>query len=260
MAKNADQAETSALLKETRPSPLAHLPTQPERKAEPLADGSLTFLLDVDNTLLDNDAIKHDWDEQLEATLGPTLTTKFWQIYEQVRQEQAMVDIPLTLSRLHEQTPTTELDEQTYQHVRSLFFEYPFFKGLYPGAIETLEHLRTMGLTVIVSDGDPVFQSEKTIKSHLARVVEGRVLLFAHKQEHWGEIVRAYRASHYVMIDDHPQILYESKQIMGDRLTTVFVKQGHYATDELPPGFAPDLSVLHIADLSHFHKQDLLGA
>src|SRR5256714_9661172 len=144
----------------------------------------LVFLLDVDNTLLDNDAIKKDWDEQLQVELGPKLTTRFWEMYEQVRKERGVVDIPLALSRLREQTPHTELDEQTYQHVRSLFDNYPFYKRLYPYAIETLVHLRTMGLTVIVSDGDPVFQAEKITRSHLVEAVEGRVLLFPHKQEH----------------------------------------------------------------------------
>src|SRR2546421_11538011 len=121
----------------------------------------LVFLLDVDNTLLDNDAIKKDWDEQLQVELGPKLTTRFWEMYEQVRKEGGVVDIPLALSRLREQAPSTELDEQTYQRVHSLFDNYPFYKRLCPYAIETLDHLRTMGLTVIVSDGDPVFQAEK---------------------------------------------------------------------------------------------------
>jgi hypothetical protein len=90
----------------------------------------LVFLLDVDNTLLDNDAIKKDWDEQLQGELGPKLTTRFWEVYEQVRKERGVVDIPLALSRLREQTPSTELDEQLYQRVRSLFFDYPFYKRL----------------------------------------------------------------------------------------------------------------------------------
>jgi FMN phosphatase YigB (HAD superfamily) len=221
---------------------------------------TLVFLIDVDNTLLDNDAIKADWDKQLQVELGPKLTRRFWEIYEQVRKEREIVDIPLALSRLREQTPSTELDEQTYQHVHSLFDNYPFHKRLYPYAIETLEHLRTMGLTVIVSDGDPVFQAEKIIRSHLAEAVEGRVLLFTHKQEHLDEIMRAYPADHYVMIDDHPQVLHDSKQIMRDRLTTVFVMQGHYATSQLPEGFVPDLTVPHIGDLRNYRKEQLLPA
>ncbi|MFL5660843.1 MAG: HAD family hydrolase [Ktedonobacteraceae bacterium] len=220
----------------------------------------LVFLLDVDNTLLDNDAIKADWDKQLQVELGPKLTRRFWEIYEQVRKEMGVVDIPLALSRLREQTPSTELDEQTYQHVHSLFDNYPFYKRLHPYAIETLEHLRAMGLTVIVSDGDPVFQAEKVTGSHLAEAVEGRVLLFTHKQEHLDEIMRAYPADHYVMIDDHPQILHESKQIMRDRLTTVFVMQGHYASGQLPEGLTPDLTVPHIGDLRNYRKEQLLQA
>jgi FMN phosphatase YigB (HAD superfamily) len=221
---------------------------------------TLVFIVDVDNTLLDNDAIKADWDKQLRVELGPKLTKRFWEIYEQVRKERGVVDIPLALSRLREQTPSTELDEQTYQHVHSLFDNYPFHKRLYPYAIETLEHLRTMGLTVIVSDGDLVFQAEKITRSQLAEAVEGRVLLFTHKQEHLDEIMRAYPADHYVMIDDNPQILHASKQIMRDRLTTVFVVQGHYATGQLLEGFVPDLTVPHIGDLRNYRKEQLLPA
>ena len=221
---------------------------------------TLVFLIDVDNTLLDNDAIKADWDKQLQVELGPKLTKRFWEIYEQVRKEREIVDIPLALSRLREQTPSTELDEQTYQHVHSLFDNYPFHKRLYPYAIETLEHLRTMGLTVIISDGDLVFQAEKITRSQLAEAVEGRVLLFTHKQEHLDEIMRAYPADHYVMIDDNPQILHASKQIMRDRLTTVFVAQGHYASGQLPEGFVPDLTVQHIGDLRNYRKEQLLPA
>jgi hypothetical protein len=117
-----------------------------------------------------------------------------------------------------------------------------------------------MGLTVIASDGDLVFQAEKIIKSHLAEVVEGRVLLFTHKQEHLDEIMQAYPADHYVMVDDHSHILCDSKRIMGDRLTTVFVKQGHYAASELPEGFVPDLTLTHIGDLRNYHREQLLQA
>lgn len=219
---------------------------------------TLVFLLDVDNTLLDNDSIKEDWNKQLQVALGPKLSRRFWEIYEQVRKERGIVDIPLALSRLREQTPSTELDEQTYQYVHSIFDNYPFYKRLYPYAIETLDYLRTMGLTVIVSDGDMVFQAEKIIKSQLAEAVEGRVLLFAHKQEYLDEIMRTYPADHYVMIDDHPQILHDSKKIMRDRLTTIFVKQGHYATSQLPQGFVPDLTVSHIGDLRNYSREQFL--
>lgn len=219
---------------------------------------TLVFLLDVDNTLLDNDAVKADWDEQLRGELGHTLTARFWEMYERVRREWGVADIPLTLFRLREQTPT--MDEQTYQHIRSLFFNYPFYKRLYPHAIETVEHLRTMGLTVIVSDGDPVFQVEKITRSHLAETVSGHVLIFTHKQEHLDEITRAYPADHYVMVDDSPRILHTTKQILRARVTTVFVVQGHYATGQPPAGFTPDLTVPHIGDLRNYSREQLLAA
>src|SRR4030088_2989495 len=113
---------------------------------------TLVFWIDVDNTLLANDDVKEDWDKHLQVDLGPELTARFWDLYEQVRKERGVVDIPLALTRFREQTPLTELDEQTYQHVHSLFDNYPFQQALYPHAVETLRYLRTLGLTVIVSD------------------------------------------------------------------------------------------------------------
>ena len=145
---------------------------------------SLVFLLDVDNTLLDNDAIKEDWAKQLQAMVGPALARRFWEIYEQVRREREVVDIPLALSRLREEVPITEMDEQTYQRIRTLFEDYPFYKKLYPDAIKTLEYLRSIGLTVIVSDGDQVFQAKKIVRSRLLEAVEGRVMILTHTARH----------------------------------------------------------------------------
>ena len=219
---------------------------------------TLTFWLDVDNTLLANDGVKKDLDAHLEVELGPTLTERFWELYEQARHERSVVDIPLALSRLREQTPLSEMDEQTFLHVESIFENYPFFKALYPHALETLQHLRTLGLTVIVSDGDQFFQSEKIFHSDLADTVEGRVLIYIHKQQHLDEIMQRYPADHYVMIDDKLDILADSKPIIGDRLTTVFVKQGKYAEKERPANFTPDITVLHIADLRNYTAEQFL--
>ncbi len=218
---------------------------------------TLVFLLDVDNTLINNDKVKEDYSTHLEVELGPELAARFWELYEQVRKERGIVDIPLTLRRLREETPRSELDDQTYLHVQSIFNNYPFFNALYPHTLETLQHLRTMGLTVIVSDGDQFFQSEKIVRSDLAEAVEGRVLIFTHKQKQLEEIFQKYSADHYVMIDDRPDILVDSKAIMGKRLTTVFVQQGHYAK-QMPDNFTPDISVLHIGDLMNFTKEQFL--
>src|SRR5260221_1539880 len=143
--------------------------------------------------------------------MGDALTDRFWELYEQARQERGVVDIPLALKRLREQTSLSELDEQTYLHVHSLFDNYPFYKALYPHTLETLDYLRTLGLTVIVSDGDMSFQPEKIYNSHLAEAVEGRVLIYKHNEQHLQSIRTLYPADHYGQIDDKPPILSDSE-------------------------------------------------
>jgi FMN phosphatase YigB (HAD superfamily) len=219
---------------------------------------TLVFLIDVDNTLIDNDSVKRDLDVHLKVEMGEQVTNRFWELYEKTREEGNVINIPLALKWLREQTPLSELDEQTYQHVHSIFDNYPFFNALYPNALETLRYLRTLGITVIVSDGDLYFQAEKIFNSDLAETVEGRVLLYTHKQEHLQEIMKLYSADHYVMIDDKPQILIDSKLILGEKLTTVFVKQGKYAADPKTENFQPDISVQHFGDLRSYSAEQFL--
>jgi len=142
--------------------------------------------------------------------------------------------------------------------VCSIFDNYPFYERLYPHALETLQHLRTLGLTVIVSDGDLYFQAEKIVNSALADAVGGRVLLFIHKQQHLDEIMRQYPADRYVMIDDKPDILQDAKELLGARLTTVLVKQGKYGQAPLPKNFTPDISVLQIGELRNYGAEQFL--
>lgn len=228
------------------------------KEVEPVP--TLVFLIDVDNTLIDNDSAKIDLEEHTRVELGEPLNTRFWELYELARQESGVVDIPLALRWLREQTPLSELDEQTYLHLHSIFDNYPYFNALYPHTLETLHYLRTLGLTVIVSDGDRFFQAEKIFRSALAETVEGRVLIYVHKQEHLQEIMKLYPADHYVMIDDKPQILADSKPIMGKTLTTVFVQQGKYAREQKPANFTPDISVEHIGDLRTYSAEQFLKA
>ena len=219
---------------------------------------TLVFWIDVDNTLLANDDVKADLAQHIEVQLGPELAQRFWDLYEQARREKGVVDIPLALTRLREQTPLSKMDELTYGHVDSLFNNYPFFRALYPDVLETLRSLSTLGTTVIVSDGDEIFQAEKIVNSELAEIVQGRVLLFVHKQQHLDEIMQAYPGDHYVSIDDKPDILADIKTALGDRVTTVFVVQGKYALGEKPNNFAPDLTVLHIGDLRNYSAEQFL--
>ena len=221
-------------------------------------ESQLVFLLDVDNTLLANDEVKKELDRRLQEAIGHDLTTRFWEIYEQVRHDQGGIDIPLSLARLREEVPITQMDEATYRHVHALFDTFPFFEYLYPHVLETLHYLRTLGLTVIVSDGDQYFQAEKIVNSHLAAAVEGRVLIYTHKQQHLEEILQRYPAEQYVMIDDKAQILADSQARLGSKLTTVFVKQGKYAQGPLPANFAPTITVDHIGDLRACTAQDFL--
>jgi FMN phosphatase YigB (HAD superfamily) len=219
---------------------------------------TLVFLIDVDNTLIDFDYVKDDLDEHIKVEMGETLATRFWELYERTREESGEINIPLALQWLREQTPLSELDEQIYLHVHSLFDNYPFFNVLYPNALETLHYLRTLGLTVILTDGDSYFQAAKIFHSAIAETVDGRVLIYTHKQEHFNEVMQQYPADHYVMIDDKPQILADSKLILGKQLTTVFVQQGKYAAGPKPENFHPEISVQHFADLRSYSAEQFL--
>jgi len=219
---------------------------------------TLVFLIDVDNTLIDFDHVKDDLDEHIKVQMGETVTTRFWELYERTREESGEINIPLALQWLREQTPLSELDEQTYLHVHSLFDNYPFFNVLYPHTLETLHYLRTLGLTVILTDGDCYFQAEKIFNSAIAETVDGHVLIYTHKQEHFNEIMLQYPADQYAMIDDKPQILAESKLILGNKLTTVFVQQGKYAAGPKPENFDPDISVQHFGDLRSYSAEQFL--
>ncbi len=221
---------------------------------------SIVFLVDVDNTLLDNDCVKANLDDHLRVVVGSHLAKRFWDIYEQVRQEKGFVDIPAALTLFREQTPTIEMDEYTYQHIHSMFEHYPFDKALYPDALATIAYLKTLGLVVIVSDGDLYFQAEKIFNSSLANAVEGRVLLYTHKQEHLDEIMKHYPADHYVILDDKPNILADTKKVLGSKVTTVFVKQGKYAARNLPEHFIPDITVDHIGDLRGYPQERFLSS
>ena len=122
--------------------------------------------------------------------------------------------------------------------------------------------LRRIGLPVLLSDGDVVFQPRKIERSGLWRAVDGRVLIYIHKEKVLAQIERRYPARHYVLIDDKPHVLAAMKRIRGERLTTVLPRQGHYALD--PKGAAedpqPDLVIERIADLIEYDLPTLRDA
>lgn len=205
----------------------------------------IVFVLDCDNTLLDNDRVKADLDAGLRQILDERLVERFWQVYEEVRAESGTVDFPITLERFRADCP----DAVRQERIRALVMEYPFAERLYPATLETLEHLRGIGMPTIVSDGDQIYQRLKIEASGLAAAVEGHVAIYIHKEVHLEEIMERWPASFYVMVDDKARILSETKTRFPERFVTVHVRQGHYGTEDLLYAVAPDISLEGIANL-----------
>jgi len=185
------------------------------------------FLFDVDNTLLDNDAVQNDLSAHLEREVGLASRDRYWEIFEQLRAELGYADYLGALQRYRLEHP----DDQQLMRISLFFLDYPFADRLYPGALAALAYCGTFGLTVILSDGDVVFQPRKIQRAGLWDAVEGRVLIYLHKERMLSAVEQRYPAGHYVMIDDKLRILAAMKQVWGERLTTVFPRQGHYAHD-----------------------------
>jgi hypothetical protein len=203
----------------------------------------VVFLLDVDNTLVDNDAVKAYLQAQLLSTGGQALDMRFWEIYEAVRADIDTVSVPITLERLRQEAG----DPQQIDGLARRLFDAPFAAFLYPGVLELIAWLRERGLPVILSDGDPWFQAKKITDSHLGAAVSGNVLIFFHKEDHVGDIRRWYPAKHYIALDDKAPLLTELKAGFGDQLTTVWIRQGHYAGGEREGKLeSPDYSVAMI--------------
>ena len=205
----------------------------PARLPDPLArEGHLTVrttsLIDVDNTLLDNDAAKVEIDRRLADLLGNDGRAAFWVAYEAVRAEQGVVDIPRTIAR----AVAERGDRAAHRPLAELLMTFPFRDFIYPGALELLTELRVHGPVVILSDGDPVFQPVKIARSGLARAVDGYVLVFPHKEEHLLELAAAFPADRFLLIDDKPTVIErmtERAHELGAPLETILVRQGKYA-------------------------------
>jgi FMN phosphatase YigB (HAD superfamily) len=207
----------------------------------------IVFLVDVDNTLLDNDGIQQDLKEHLQRAFGRVARERYWRIQEDHFAELGYRDYLGALQRLREEHPR----EVELLSMSSFLIDYPFADRLFPAALEVLKRLRGRGLTVILSDGDVVFQPRKVEHAGLSEAVGGRVLIYIHKDEALDDVERRYPAEHYVLVDDKPRILAAAKQFWGERLTTVFVRQGSYAHDaNAVSAFPPaDVTIERIEDL-----------
>ena len=205
------------------------------------------FLLDVDNTLLDNDAVIADLRRHLVDVFGPECDARYWEIFEQLRAELGYADYLGALQRYRVEQPR----EMQVLQISLFLLHYPFTTRLYPGALDVIRGLRARGRTAILSDGDVVFQPRKIERSGLWAAVEGEVLVYIHKEQMLDDVERRYPARRYVMVDDKIRILSAMKDVWGERLTTVFVRQGHYAADQEQVNSYPpaDVTIDRIADL-----------
>ncbi len=219
----------------------------------------IVFLLDVDNTLLDNDRFKSDLDARLLRDFDEVGRARYWAFYESERIRLGYADYLAALQSFREGLD----DDPDLLQMSAFMLDYPFAERFYPGALDTIVHLRTLGTPVILSDGDIVFQPRKVQRSGIWNAVQGRVLIYLHKQHMLDAVQRRFPAKHYVMVDDKPALLAAMKAVMGARLTTVFVRQGHYASDsenkDISP--APDMVIDHIGALANVDRQtfDLRG-
>ena len=225
------------------------------------AASEVVFLLDVDNTLLDNDRVIDDLREQLGDAFGPESCDRYWEIFEALRAELGYADYLGALQRYRCEQVSGAMNDPRLLQMSAFLVDYPFADRLYPGALEVIAHLRTWGLTVILSDGDVVFQPRKVQRSGLWDAVEGRVLIYIHKEQMLDDLAQRYPARHYVMVDDKLRILAAMKIVLGDTLTTVFPRQGHYALDAqnlaaYPPA---DLAIERIGDLLNFNFTASIG-
>lgn len=220
------------------------------------ATPTVVFLCDVDNTLLDNDRFGADLDARLELSFGAAARVRYRGIYDQRRADLGYADYLGTLECFR-----TGLDnDPQLLEMSGWLLDYPFAERLYPHTLETIAHLQTLGQTVILSDGDVVFQPRKIRRAGLWDALHGEVLIYLHKERMLVAMQQRYPAAHYVMVDDKPQLLAQMKQHLGARLTTVFVRQGHYA--EAAPGDTvgppPDISIACIGDLRQRKLDDFL--
>jgi hypothetical protein len=187
----------------------------------------IVFLFDVDNTLLDNDRIIADLNAHLRREVGPERARRYWTIFEKLRAKLGYADYLGALQQARRDDP----HDLGLLAVSRFLVDYPFAKRLYPKSLDVIKHFRRWAPVALLSDGDVVFQPRKVAD------VEAR-----------------YPAARYVVVDDKLAILAAIKKSWKSRVTTVFVRQGHYAMDPriLSKYREADVNVKRIGDLLKF--------
>jgi FMN phosphatase YigB (HAD superfamily) len=218
----------------------------------------VAFLLDVDNTLLDNDRVTADLKRHLEREVGHDRQQRYWAIFEELRTERGYADYLGALQRYRIEYPR----DPHLLTVSSFLVNYPFANRLFPNSLDVMDHLKQWGAVIILSDGDVVFQPRKIECSGLFDAADGNVLIYVHKERELDDVESRYPADHYVLVDDKLRILTAIKKTWGSKVTTVFPKQGHYAHDpHVLAGHPPaDIEIARIGDLLTYDLQALLAA
>lgn len=206
----------------------------------------IVFLVDVDNTLLDNDRIQDDIKRHLEREYGTYCRDRYWTIQEGLFTQLGYRDYLGALQLYRVEHP----NEVEFLSMASFLVDYPFGERVFPGAREVLQRFQSWGRTVILSDGDVVFQPRKVERSGLSAAVGAHVLIYIHKEQSLDDVSRRYPADHYVLVDDKLRILTAVKEVWGKRVTTVFPRQGQFAREQVVARYpAADLTVDRIGDL-----------
>jgi FMN phosphatase YigB (HAD superfamily) len=222
------------------------------------SQNKVVFLFDVDNTLLDNDCVENDLRHHIESEFGPETRDRYFTIIEELRSELGYTDYLGALQRYR----LEDMCDPRLLLMSSFLVDYPFSERLYSGALDAIGHVHAWGETVILSDGDVVFQPRKIQRSGLWGAVDSRVLIYIHKENMLADVERLYPARHYVMVDDKLRILKAMKEIWGDRLTTVFPRQGHYALDPINIAAYPraDITIERIGEIVNLDLTSFLDA
>jgi FMN phosphatase YigB (HAD superfamily) len=215
------------------------------------------FLFDVDNTLLDNDRVAADLQRHLVSEVGAEGAQEYWRIFEQLRTELGYADYLGALQRYRAKHPRA----QQLLCMSDFLINYPFAERVFPDALKAIEHVQQWGPAVILSDGDVVFQPLKISRSGIGNAVSRRVVIYVHKEQELDDVEQRYPAEHYLLVDDKLRILAAAKKFWGSRVTTVFVRQGHYATDaKILASYPPaDISIERIGNLLQYQLPELLN-
>ena len=216
----------------------------------------IVFLFDVDNTLLNNDQVIADLTKYLKREVGPRRARCYWAMFEQLRTRLGYADYLGALQRYRSEYP----HDLGLLAVSRFLINYPFANRLFPNSLDVVERVKRWGTAVLLTDGDVVFQPRKVECSGLFEVVNGNVLIYVHKEQELGDVAKRFPADHYVMVDDKLRILAAIKKIWGRRVTTVFVRQGHYALDPKIVSTSPaaDVSIERIGELLNLELSDLV--